>query len=70
MVEILGHEEQKIIRNLFRVKENYTAIKDIRNLFTQEKETKETKDRILTDNKNLFQHEEEQNYYEPARLNI
>ena len=62
MVEILGHEEQKIIkdiRNLFRVKENYTAIKDVRNLFTQEKETKETKDRILTDNKNLFQHEEE-----------
>ena len=62
MVEILVHEEQKIIkyiRNLCRVKENYTAIKDIRNLFTQEKETKETKDRILTDNKTLFQHEEE-----------
>ena len=62
MVEILVHEEQKIIkyiRNLFGVKENYTAIKDIRNLFTQEKETKETKDRILTDNKTLFQHEEE-----------
>ena len=62
MVEILVHEEQKIIkyiRNLFRVKENYTAIKDIRNLFTQEKETKETKDRILTDNKTLFQHKEE-----------
>ena len=62
MVEILVHEEQKIIkyiRNLFRVKENYTAIRDIRNLFTQEKETKETKDRILTDNKTLFQHEEE-----------
>ena len=34
-------------------------IKDIRNLFRLEKETKAIKDRILRDIKNLFQHEEE-----------
>ena len=33
-----------------------------------EKETKAIKDRILTDIKNRFQHEEE-NYYEPVKLN-
>ena len=35
-------------------------IKDIRNLFRQEKETKEIQDRILRDIKNLFEHEKEQ----------
>ena len=45
-------EEEKLFkdkRNLFRLKIelNYTAIKDIRNLFRQEKGTEEIKDRIL-----------------------
>ena len=46
----------KDIRNLFRLKKelNYTAIKDIGNRFRQQKETKEIKDRILRDIKNLF----------------
>ena len=54
----------KDIRNLFRLKTelNYTAIKDIRNLFRLEKETKAIKDRIPRDIKNLFEHEEEENY--------
>ena len=34
-------------------------MKDIRNLFRKEKETKAIKDRILRDIKNLFEHEEE-----------
>ena len=33
-------------------------IRDIRNLFRLEKETKTIKDRLLRDNKNLFEHEE------------
>ena len=60
----LSLKEENIIkgtRNLFRLKEeqNYTAIKDIRNLFSQKKETKAIKGRILRDIKNLFEHEEE-----------
>ena len=47
---------------------NYTAIKDISNLFRLEKKTKAIKDRILRDIKNLFEHEEE-NYYKPVRVN-
>ena len=52
-------EEEKMIkdiRNLFRLKKelNYTAIKDIGNRFRQQMETKEIKDRILRDIKNLF----------------
>ena len=43
-------------------------IKDIRNLFRQEKETKAIKDRILRNIKNLFEHEEEENYYKPVRV--
>ena len=45
MIESLSLDEGKII-------------KDIRNLFRQEKETKEIKDGILKYIKNLFQHEE------------
>ena len=48
---------------------NYTAIKDIRNLFKGKKVTKAIKDRILRDIKNLFEHEEEKNYYNPVREN-
>ena len=55
-MESLGLEEENII-------------KDIRNLFRQEKETKAIKDRILRDIKNLFEHEkEEENYYKPVRV--
>ena len=46
-------------------KEN--IIKDIRDLFRLEKETKEIKDRILRDIKNLSEHKEEGNYYQPVR---
>ena len=44
-------------------------MEDIRNLFTREEETKVIKDRILTDIKILFEHEEEENYYKPVRVN-
>ena len=45
MLQSLSTEEEKIIkyiRNVFRLKKelNYTAIKNIRSLFRQEKETK------------------------------
>ena len=55
MIESLSLDEGKII-------------KDIRNLFRQEKETKEIKDGIFKYIKNLFQHEEEENYYRPVRV--
>ena len=60
----------KDIRNLFRLRKqlNYTAIKDIKNIFRLEKETKAIKDRILRDTKNLFEHEEEENFYKPVRV--
>ena len=63
MMESLSLEEENIIndkRSLIRLKneENYTAVKDIRNLFRLEKETKEIKDRTLIDIKNLFEHGE------------
>ena len=54
MMENLRPEEEKII-------------KDIRNLFRQEKETEAIKDRILRDIKNLFEHEEGI-YYKPVRV--
>ena len=63
MMESLSLEEENIIndkRSLVRLKneENYTTVKDIRNLFRLEKETKEIKDRTLIDIKNLFEHGE------------
>ena len=39
--------------------EEESIIKDIRNLFRLEKETKAIKDRTLRDIKNVFEHEEE-----------
>ena len=45
-MESLSHEQENI--------------KDIRNLFRQEKETKTIKDRILRDIENLFEHEKEE----------
>ena len=52
-------EEEKIIkyiRNHFRLKKqlNYTAIKDLRNLFRREKNTKAIEDRLLIDIKNFL----------------
>ena len=52
-------EEENIIEDtgiFFRLKKelNYTAIKDITNLFRLEKETKAIKDRILQDIQTLF----------------
>ena len=43
----------------WKKKKNYTAIKDIRNLFRQEKETKAIKGRIPQDINNLIEHQEE-----------
>ena len=49
--------------------EEENIIKDIRrSLFKLEKETKAVKDRILRDIKNLFEHEEDENYYKPVRV--
>ena len=48
--------------------EKEEIIKDIRNLFRLEKETKRIKDRILTDIKKIFEHEKE-NYHKPIRAN-
>ena len=49
--------------------EKGNIIKDIRNLFTLENETKAIKDRILRDIKNLFEYEEqEENYYKPVTV--
>ena len=49
--------------------EEENIIKDIRNLFGREKETKVIKDQILRDIMNLFEHEEEEeNYHKPVRV--
>ena len=48
---------------------NYTAIRGIRNLFRLEKVIKAIKERILRDIKNLFEHEKEESYYKPVRMN-
>ena len=58
-MESLRLGEEKIIkevRNLVRLEKelNQTAIKDIRNLFGQEIETKAIRDRILRDIKNIL----------------
>ena len=44
-------------------------MKDVRNLFRLEKETKAIKDKILWDIKNTFEREEkEENYHKPVRV--
>ena len=63
-------EEENIIkdvRNLFWLKKEIddTAIKDIRNLFRLKKENPIIKNRILSNIRNLFQHERK-DYYKPA----
>ena len=72
-MECLILVEENIIKdigNLFRLKKdlNCTRIKDIRNLLRLEKENRAIKDRILSHIKNLFEHEEEGNYYKPVRV--
>ena len=54
-------EEENIVINIrnhlrLKIEQNYTAVKDIRNLFKLEKETTVIKDRMLRDNKNLFEY--------------
>ena len=71
MMENPRPEEENIIkdiRNLFtlRKKTNYFAIKVVRNLFRLEKQTKAVRERIPRDNKDIFEHEEE-NYHKPVR---
>ena len=46
--------------------EKENIIKDIRNVFILEEDTKTIKDEILRDVKNLFEHEQEENYYKPG----
>ena len=48
--------------------EDENVIEDIRNLLRLRRETKAIKDRSLRDIKNLFEHEEEENYYKPVRV--
>ena len=48
-------EEEKIIKEL-----NDAAIKDVRNIFILQIETKAIRDRILRDIKKLLEHEEEE----------
>ena len=75
MIKNLRLKEEKIIkdiRNLFRLKkeQNETAIKDIQNLFRLKKEIKGIKNILLTNIKNLFEYEkEEENYDKPVRVN-
>ena len=59
------HERYK---KSFYAKKRTTVMKDIRNLFRLEKETKEITDRILRDIKNRFEHEED-NYYKLVKVN-
>ena len=62
----------KDVRNLSRSKketdDTAIAIKDIRNLFRLKKENKVIKHRKLRDIRNVFEHEEEENYYKPVRV--
>ena len=46
-----------------------TRTKDIRN-FRLRKQNNVIKDRILRDIRNLFEHEEEENYYKPVSVSI
>ena len=48
--------------------EEENVIKDIRNLFRVETETKAIKDRLLGDINNLFEHKDEENHYKPVRV--
>ena len=76
MMKNLRPGEEKIIKDissLFRLKNklNYAAVKDIRDLFGQEKGTKTIKETIFRDIKNYFELEEkeEENYYKTVKVN-
>ena len=56
MMESLTREEQKVI-------------KDVKNIFRLEKETRAIKGRILRNIKNIFEHENKKIYYKPVRIN-
>ena len=64
-----GESIIKDIKNFFRLRKelNYTAIKDSRNLYRLEKETKEVI-KIRRDISNLFEREQEENYFKPVIL--
>ena len=49
---------------------NNTAIKGKINLFRLTKENQATKDRIIRDIRNLFEHGEEGNYYKPVIFGV
>ena len=71
-MKCLSLEEKIIIkdrRNPFILKkeQDYTAMRDIRNLFRQEKETKAIKDRLLRDIKGMKKKKEEENN-KPVRV--
>ena len=55
-----------IMESLGLKKQN--IIKDIRNIFRLEKETKAIKSRILSDMTSQFEHEDK-NYYKPVTVN-
>ena len=59
----------KDVKNLFRLKKviDDTTIKNFRNLFRLKNENEAIKDRIFTDIRNLFEHEEE-DYYKRVRI--
>ena len=57
---------KKIFKNRLK-KIGNAAIKDIKNFFTLKKENEEIKDRIIRDDRNLLEHEEEK-YYKPVRV--
>ena len=56
MMESLTLEEQKVI-------------KDVKNIFRLEKESRAIKGRILRNIKNIFEHENKKIYYKPVRIN-
>ena len=63
---------KKRYKKYFQIKKdlNYTATKDKRNLFRQERETKAIKDRTLRDIKNLLVQQQEESHYEPVIFGV
>ena len=59
----------KNVRNLVRLKKEIieSTIKHKTNRFRLKKENEAIKDRVIRDNRNLFEHGKEEYYYKPAR---
>ena len=55
-------------RKKLKSETNDAGTKYMKNIFKLEVETQAIKDIILTDIKNLFEHEEEENYYKTVRV--